>query len=81
MTKLHKPLFATSIHGTTGQDINTGHLPADALVKDARQTGTHGQNVRFTASTDEGKSWYDQRADGREFRAAAPDAPIEVLEV
>lgn len=50
MTKLHKPLYATGIHGITG-------------------------------STNEGKSWYDQRADGREFRAAAPDVPIEVLEI
>lgn len=40
MTKLRKPLYATGIHGITGQDIDTSHLPADTLVKDARQCGT-----------------------------------------
>jgi hypothetical protein len=81
MTKLRKPLYATGIHGITGQDIDTGFLPADTLIKDARQTGTNGQNVRFTASTNGGKNWYYQRADGAEFRAAAPDSQIEVLEI
>jgi hypothetical protein len=61
---LARDVECESIHGMTGQVYEIGTLMAGAWVKDhVRTVRADGSVVeRFLASTDEGQTWYRQRA-------------------
>ena len=77
ITTLTSALFSTGINPLTNSEIEEGTIEVGALVKDAVKIG---ENVRFLASTDGGNCWYHERADSDEFKAAAPDASVSVVD-
>ena len=76
ITNLQRDLVSTGINARTGRSMEVGTLPSGCYVRDARQIGSQ---VRFQASTDNGKSWFREIADAVEFKSAAPDTKIEVV--
>lgn len=61
---LARDVEVESIHGVTGRAYETGTLAAGTWVKDHRRTEHADGSVteRFLASTDDGATWYEQRA-------------------
>lgn len=67
--KLATRVWATGIHGVTGQQTEEGYLEAGTLVRNVKPTGAvHPLDgmlwYRFDASTDGGETWYTQEVCG-----------------
>lgn len=67
--KLTAKVWATGIHGVTGQQTEEGYLDAGTLVRNVKPTGAvHPLDgmpwYRLDASTDGGKTWYTQEVCG-----------------
>lgn len=76
ITKLQSDLFSTGINVLTRQEISEGVLEAGTLVRDACEIG---EKMAFQASTDGGQCWCEERASAAEFKAAAPDASVRII--
>lgn len=69
MGRLTKRVWATGIHGVTGQPVEEGWLESGALVRNVKPTGAvHPLDAmpwyRFDASTDGGSTWFTQEVCG-----------------
>lgn len=65
---LARDTYSTGLHGVTGRPTEEGTLAAGTLVRDVRTfVDQHdlATATEFSASTDGGKTWYRQRAEGR----------------
>lgn len=67
--RLHSKVWATGIHGVTGQQTEEGWLDAGTLVRNVQETGAvHPLDgmpwYRFDASTDGGRLWFTQECCG-----------------
>lgn len=67
--RLRAKVYATGIHGVTGQATEEGWLDAGTLVTNVRPTGAvHPLDgmpwYRLEASTDGGRSWFAQEVCG-----------------
>lgn len=77
VTNLQRDLVSTGINARTGRSMEVGTLPAGCHIRAARQIGSQ---IRFQASTNNGDTWFYEIADAVEFKDAAPDTKIEVVE-
>ena len=64
MQILSKDIFTTTIHGTTGQEIDEGTLVSGCKIKNVREheETPFGKLYRFEVSTDDGKTWFTQQS-------------------
>jgi len=64
-TTLKTDLYATGIHGVTGQQVDEGTLEVGTLIRNVREHVVCCEDTpiyRFEASTDGGLRWYTQES-------------------